>query len=325
MSTSILLDTDIGSDVDDALALALALRSPEVALTDVTTVGARTTVRAALARRLLDIAGRQDVMVTPGLGRPLPSQTFSTFLADGLWLGHEGEGLLTPEELAALPTDPDCEDGVRRIVDTVLSGAATTIVTIGPVTNVAAALRAKPEIADHISRIVCMGGSVLADPRIGGARLSPLAEFNLNADREAASVVLSSGVPITLMPIEITLRTYFTAEDVERLRAGDALAQALARLLDVWAPVFRRLTETQTGDSFRTSWVCHLHDPSALLVLIEPDLLSLRDVRIDVREDESGILTTKAADDGTIGISVVDDIDEEGVRSFILERLLGRE
>jgi purine nucleosidase len=317
MTTPILLDTDIGTDVDDALALGLAIRSPEVDLRRVTTVGSRTEFRATIARTLLELAGRSDVPVIAGRGRPLPSERFSVWLPDGLWLGHEGEGLLPDAELADQGDVADHDDAVRAIVDAVLDGEATTIVTIGPLTNLASAFQAKPEIVQRVARVIAMGGCVLDDA------VPPLAEFNCNADREAAAIVLASGVPVTLMPIEMTLRTYFTEADVALLHAGEPLAAALASLIDVWTPIFRRLREVSGTGEADTPLVCNLHDPAALLTLIRPELLSFREVRIDLEENDDGALTTRAAPDGAIPLVVVDDIDASGCRSFVAERLLG--
>lgn len=321
----VLLDTDIGTDVDDALALVLAARSRGVELVSVTTVGGKPGIRAAMAERLLALVGKQDIPVAAGLARPLPSERYQVWMPQGLWMGHEGRGLLSDEEIAAIP--PGEGAGVDQIISTLLgSKTKLTVVTIGPVSNFGAALKREPAIAEKVKRYVAMGGSVMANPQLGSRELSPMAEFNFNADREAAAIALAAGIPTTLVPIEVTIRTYLTADDVETLRgADDPAARALARLLDVWGPIFRNLylsfglPRSSLGD-----WVCHLHDPLAILVVTRPELFSFAEVRITPVEQD-GIFRTRLSNSGEFPLRVVTAVDVQAVRNLVMKRLRGED
>lgn len=325
MPQTILLDTDIGTDVDDALTIVLAARSPEISLASVTTASGRTEVRARIARRLLDLAGCPGVPVTAGLGKPLAGDRFDVMFPDGIWMGHEGTGLLSDEEIEdASSATVDGEAAVASIVRSVTEAAVpVTVVTIGPVTNVAAALRHRPEIAARIGSIVVMGARVGPDAVPGGKDLHPIAEFNLNADREAAWTVLNSGVPLVVVPIELTSQTFLTDADVASLRGGDDAAKALADLLDVWAPMFRRLQEAMGGSPEElATQTCHLHDPLTLLAVIRPDLLGFEDVRLTLDVEDS-MLLTRVDPAGDIPVRLATSMDWPGVQKVLLERFKG--
>ena len=147
MPRRIVLDTDIGTDVDDALALALALASPELELVAITTVAGDTTVRARIAARLLALAGRRDVPVHAGSARSLATP------GGFAWFGHEGEGILdgTPDAIAGEPA----VDALLRLFR---EDGALELVAIGPLTNLAVALERDPTFACRVSRLTVMGG-----------------------------------------------------------------------------------------------------------------------------------------------------------------------
>lgn len=317
----VVLDTDIGTDVDDALALVLAARSPELSLLSVTTVGGRPRVRALIASRLLALIGREEVPVAAGLARALPSRRFDPFLPDGLWMGHEGEGLLGPDERES-PGDGD-GDGVAALAGSVRAAASASVVAIGPCTNVASALAGDPGLGRDVAEVVAMGG-VVRRPS-GRAALSPYAEFNFNADREAAAALLAADVPMTLVPAEVTTQSFLTQADVEDLRSsGDPGAVALAGLLDVWAPVFQRVVGAVLGpEVIAEDWVCQLHDPMTVLTMTSPHLFAFEDVRIGFGEEDGAFVTTES-DDGR-PVRLVVDADFAAVRREVVSRLVGEE
>src|SRR5262249_27868961 len=170
MRRRIVLDTDIGSDVDDALALGLALASPELDLVAVTTVSGDTTVRARIAARLLALAGRADVPVYAGCSEPLGGG------AGFAWFGHEGEGLLDGARGAVAP-----EHAVDALLRLFREQDGLELVTIGPLTNVAEALERDPALARRVVRLTAMGGW-LREVAIGGNRLPPAVDYNLCSD-----------------------------------------------------------------------------------------------------------------------------------------------
>jgi purine nucleosidase len=318
----ILLDTDIGTDVDDALALVFLAVSPQVQLKSVTTVGAKPELRSLIARRLLSLFNAPHVPVAAGLARPLPSKRFQQLFPEGLWLGHEGKGLLSKQEIeTALKADSLA--AIEQIISTLsASKESVTVITIGPVSNFGAALQKDPSIAKKIKRFVVMGGSVLKTPRIGKYEMSPMMEFNLNADREAASILFSSGVPITLIPIEVTAQTYLTRKDVHELAAGDPKTKLLATLIEIWTPVFHRLyANLNTPEANYGEMVCHLHDVVAALGVTDPELINFKDVAIAPKET-NGIFWTGAMLDGPIRVKVAEHANNEEVSRLLLQRLI---
>jgi inosine-uridine nucleoside N-ribohydrolase len=317
----ILLDTDIGTDVDDALALAFAANSSEVELVSVTTVGAKPEVRAKIASKLLELLGKGQVPVVSGLGRPLPSQRFRVWLPEWLWLGHEGKGILLEGEVAQ--TSRNGSGGIAQIVSTLMAAQEkVTVITVGPVSNLAAALRQEPRIAEKVKHWVMMGGSVLANPTLGGRELTPLAEFNFNADREATAIAMTSRIPKTIVPVELTIQTALSLKDVRTLRMGGGEAtRVLVDLIDVWTPVFHRIYRSMgVPESDYQGLACHLHDVLAVLVAVHPNILSFKDVRISVKE-ENGILLTRAEPSGEVPVRVATGANLIAVRELVMARL----
>ena len=168
MGRRVVLDTDIGTDVDDALALALALASPELELVAVTTVSGDTTLRARIAARLLALAGRTDVPVHAGCAEPLGGT------AGFAWFGHEGDGILDRSRDAVAP-----EPAVDALLRLFREQDGLELVTIGPLTNVAVALERDPGLAGRIARLTAMGGWLRGvrhrrQPAAAGGRLQPV-------------------------------------------------------------------------------------------------------------------------------------------------------
>jgi purine nucleosidase len=257
----VIFDTDIGTDVDDILALGVLLGSPEVQLEAVTTVYGDVDLRARMVQRVLQLRGRDDVPVHTGIREPLLG------LDPVYWPGHEGVGLL--EEATDLPgTDPT--HAVDTLVERVLaSPGEITLLAVGPLTNVAAALVRAPELATALKRLVIMGGKVQLE-----AHPWAPAEHNIKCDPEAAHIVFRSGAPIELVPLDVTLRTVIRAEGVAALEAvGTPYHAALADQV-------RRLPAyTERGQ--RT----YLHDPLAALAVIQPDLLGWTPLHLEVARE----------------------------------------
>jgi len=236
----VILDTDIGDDIDDALALALALQSPELDVRAVTTVIDDTETRTRLAWKELGLYGRHDIPVATGASEPL----------------------LDPVRTARAPqfevlTEADTGPAAHRrasdlIIDTLLaSPQPITLVPIGPLTNVALALKQEPRIKPKIARIVLMGG----------AFHMLVQEYNIWRDRVAAEIVFSSGVPITAVGLDVTTRCKLEGADLERLRAADNPASRfLVKLIELW----------QNGHAGQYPT---LHDPLAVAVAFQPKLI----------------------------------------------------
>lgn len=219
----IILDTDVGTDVDDAFAIAQAARSAALELRAVTTVYGNVHLRARLARKLLDLLGHERVPVAAGLGQPLTPAKVP------YWGGWEGEGLLTPADVA-LPLDP--RDGVTLILDELAAAQELlTLVAIGPLTNIAAVIQRGGSLLDRIQEIICMAGTMVAGEE----------EWNVQCDADAARIVFESGLPVTLGTRFIVNQPKLSRANLDRLaRSQDPGVQALAVLLDRYLGIKRR-------------------------------------------------------------------------------------
>jgi len=291
-----LLDTDIGTDVDDAYALAFALRHPELNLVGVTTVGGDTLRRGQIAAKLLQHAGRPDVPVAAGLpGEPPPGRSG--------WMGHEGEGLLEPEDRVRVVP----RDGVSMLLD--VSGARDgefAVAAIGGLTNVASALQRDPSLARRMHRIAVMGGA-FAPIRVGDRHLPASIDHNLNVDPQSALYVLNADLPLSYVPTNVTIRTVRNRAQLDRLRHGDDLCRALARLTDRWTPLLHRTIPGLPDD-----WVALLHDPLTVACLLELPLTAVesRPVRASLHHGEVHILTDPARGRHA---TIITDVDAEAL------------
>jgi inosine-uridine nucleoside N-ribohydrolase len=243
---AILLDTDIGTDIDDAFALALILNSPELDLLGVTTVAGDTRARARLAAKLLAESGRVEVPVVAGEpGKPQPID--QTRWADGF----------TSPQLR----EEKAVDFMRREIER--RPGEITLVAIGELTNVAALLNSDPSLGKKIRRIVLMGGSV---ERGYGSNPGPDAEWNIKSNPAAAQTVFSSGVPILMVPLDVTAMLQLDAAGRRRVFTHlTPLTNALTLLYHLWGH------ETPT-----------LFDPMAVAMLIDPTLCDTQELAIAV-------------------------------------------
>jgi inosine-uridine nucleoside N-ribohydrolase len=247
----IIFDTDIGSDIDDALALALALQSPELDVRAVTTVSDDTVGRSRLAWKEMGLYGRHDIPLATGAPETLAGPALTERVPPQFQV-------LTEQDV--LPAA-----GRRRaadlIVDTLLeSPQKLTLVPVGPLTNIALALKMEPRIKEKIDRIVLMGGAF--------GLLRP--EYNIRRDYLAASIVFGSGVPITAVGLDVTLRCKLEGADMERLRAaGNDASRFLVRLIELW--------QGGQPDQYPT-----LHDPLAMAVVFRAGLVETQLGRVEV-------------------------------------------
>jgi purine nucleosidase len=266
----ILLDTDPG--VDDALALLLALASPELELVAVTTVagnvGLEATTRNALL--LLDLGGRPEVPVHPG---EVPAAGPSSVTAADVH-GEDGLGGITRLQDArghARYPVPRGRPEPTPAVDAILAHARSrpqeiTLVAVGPLTNVARAAERDSDGLRRLRGIVCMGGAFRAPGNI-----TPAAEFNIYVDPDAAQTVLNTGVPLQFVPLDVTHRVLIRPEDLE---AAPHPRQALLR--DLLAYTFEFYVQ-RCGYSG-----CHLHDPLAIAALLWPELFQFEEAFVEV-------------------------------------------
>lgn len=260
----------MGTDADDALALALALASPELDLVAVTTVSADATRRARIARRLLDLAGRCDVPVHAGECEPSGAST------GFLWLGDEGDFVLGYDEPVPVSREP-AVDALARLLR---AEDGLEIVAIGPLTNLARLLERDPGLATRIGRLTVMGGHV-RHVAYGDHEFPHGVDYNLCSDPAASLRVLSAGIPVRLVTADVTLDTWIGPADLERIeKAGTPFHAALARAVRAWTPHMRRIFAGM-GASIRDDNVTFLHDPLALVATYDESFCRFEDLAIE--------------------------------------------
>src|SRR5258708_1340506 len=224
MPTRIILDTDIGTDVDDCLALALVLASPELELAGVTCVYGDTLLRARMALKLLRLRGLPDIPVRAGIQKPLLG------LRPVYWEGHEGQGLLTAEDEKDGQLQPQGEFAPHFIVREVMAHPGEThVIGIGPLTNIAMAMLREPRLAANLRHLTIMGGVIRGVDSLD----LHYAEHNIISDPEAAHIVFSSGAPMTVIPLNITVQVRIRVEGLRRIQAaGTPYHEAVAYQLE---------------------------------------------------------------------------------------------
>jgi len=302
----VLIDCDPGQD--DALALLLALASPELEVLGVTTVAGNQTVdkTTANALRVLELAGRTDIRVAAGAERPLVGEL--VVAADS-----HGETGLDGPALPPAGTEPVAEHAVDFLAARLLaSERPVTLIPLGPLTNVALLLAAHPASAARIERIVLMGGAI----REGNQ--TPSAEFNIWVDPEAAARVFDSGFDVTMVGLDVTNKAVLTTEDAESLRGSGPVADAAAAMLDFYLGFYNEAYDHGGAP---------IHDAVAVAHAFRPELLTLADRHVAV-ELAAGLCRGRTVVDmrrRTRGpganAHVALDIDSEGFRTLLLERL----
>ncbi len=301
MQTRLILDTDIGTDVDDILALGLILGSPELKLEGVTCVYGDVRLRARMVLKVLKLRGVSGVPVLAGATRPLLGQK------PVHWAGHEGKGLLEPEDDALQPAAEHAPDFiVRMIMD---NPGQIHLVGIGPLTNLAQAFLLEPELAQNLAHLTLMGGVVRSVDRLD----LPYCEWNILCDPEAAQIVFNAGAPLTVVPLDVTTMVRMQPEGVEQIKqTGDPYHQALARQVELY-PHYR-----EHGFTFT-------HDPLAVATLIRPDLVKLRDLHMDVETGGSftcgATLARTPTVDAPANARVALEVDTPRFEKFLVERL----
>jgi inosine-uridine nucleoside N-ribohydrolase len=280
----IILDTDPGigtpgSDVDDGLAIALGLLHPACELLGLTIVAGNVAHEEALpnALRLLEIAGRTEVPVFAGAAGPILRDPRRIRELMGARRRQAVERFWDVPPYDPPSIRPAVGRAAEFIADTVRARPGeVTVVAIGPCSNVAAALLVDPAVAASVAEIVVMGGAV----RVPGL-VTPAVEFNVGYDPESLAIVLASGAPVTLVPLDVTTRTHMTSRDLEQIAAGGTpLHTFLAATSRPW---LRFATEVRKLPGF---W---LHDPLALAYVLDPAILQLTPMHIAV--DLGGELT----------------------------------
>jgi purine nucleosidase len=303
MAIPTLLDTDIGTDIDDAYALVFALNSPELELRAITTVNNDVTLRAKIAIELLRCMGRTDIPVAAGE---------SAALTPGVnrgWLGNEGIGI----DLSGVfvERDIDLRPAARVIAEEAYraaeSGEPLTLVTIGALTNAAHAFRQFPREMSALRRIVamasCFGGHGEENAR---------GEHNVACDPVALQVVLNSGVPVDLIGLNVTQQTAMSDQDLLRMEAmGGPLAEALSGMHRAW---FRHILRDSSP----------MHDSLAVAAVFDSSVVRMEPVTARVLDGgaQPGAVEFNPPRDGEVTqVRVATDIDADAFHRLFFARV----
>lgn len=286
----VIIDTDIGDDIDDAFALALALRSPELRILGVTTTFGNTEMRARLVDRYLKAVGREDIPVAAG-----PASKTDNVLT------QQAYALQSPANLHADGADFLLSQAKRH-------PGEITLIAIGPLFTVQAAIERDPAAFRRLKRVVLMGGSIERgyDGK-SGERRPPDAEWNINRNPAGARALLAAGVPVFMMPLD---STQIHLEETERERIfshGSPLTDQLTLLYHEWL-----------GNSQFRSPTPTLFDPVAVTYTFRPDLCPAKPMRIEV--DDKGF--TRPVQ-GEPNAQVCMQSDEQGFLKLLLDRVAG--
>ncbi len=305
----IIIDTDPGQD--DAVAILLALGSPdELEVLGITAVAGNVPLALTQknARIVCELADRTDIPVFAGCDAPL---AHSLVTAEHV---HGKTGLDGPQ--MDDPTMPLQEThGVDFIIETLRREAAdnVTLVPMGPLTNIATAFQKAPDIVEKVREIVLMGGAYF---EVGN--ITPAAEFNIYVDPEAAEIVFKSGVPLVVMPLDVTHKALVTAPRVDAFRK---MGTRVGEMVAAWTDFFERFDKAKYG-----SKGAPLHDPCTVAYLLQPELFSGRTINVEIEVKSPLTRGMTVADwwyvtDRDANALFMGDVDADGFFNLLTERI----
>lgn len=304
----IIIDTDPGQD--DAVAILLALASPELEVLGLTVVAGNVPLALTQknARVICELIGRRDVKIFAGCDAPLKRKLVTAEHVHG----KTGlDGITLPEP--TMPLAPG--HAVDFIIDTLRREApgSVTLCPLGPLTNIATAFLKAPDIIPRVAEIVLMGGGYFE-----GGNITPAAEFNIYVDPEAADVVFTAGVPLVVMPLDVTHKALTSREWVEGMRA---LGTEAGRAVASWTDFFERFDTAKYG-----SLGAPLHDPCVIAYLIRPGLFSGRHIHVAIEVEGRHTLGMTVADWWRVtgkepNTMFMGNVDRDGFFALLTERI----
>ena len=305
---NIIIDTDPGQD--DAVAILLALASPELNVLGITAVAGNVPLALTIRNicQILELAKRTDVPVYAGAAQPLQRKLVTAEHVHGS-TGLDGPTL--PEPTMQLAQG----EAAEFIINTVRSQSvgSVTLCALGPLTNLALALQRAPDIAPRLQGIVLMGGGCFE-----GGNITPAAEFNIYVDPHAAKAVLASGVPIVMLPLDVTHQVLTTQARVAAIRAiGTRCAMAVADMLNFYERFDVEKYGTDGGP---------LHDPCVVAYLLRPALFSGRHINVEVETLSELTMGMTVADYWRVSrrpanVLFIRSIDSDGFYLLLNERM----
>ena len=305
----IIIDTDPGQD--DAVAILLALASPEdVTVLGVTAVAGNVPLPLTEknARIVCELAGKPETLVFAGCDVPMKRKLVTAEHVHGK-TGLDGPKMDDP----TMPLQ--AQHGVDFIIETLRTHHAGTVTLcpLGPLTNIATAFEKAPDIVDKVQEIVLMGGAYF---EVGN--ITPAAEFNIYVDPEAAKIVFASGIPIVVMPLDVTHHALTTHARVD---AFSALGTKVGDMVAAWTNFFERFDKEKYG-----SEGAPLHDPCVIAYLIQPDLFEGRHVNVEIETQSDLTLGMTVADwwrvtDRKPNAMFMGSLNADGFFALLTERL----
>ncbi|GGW21932.1 hypothetical protein GCM10011452_04150 [Gemmobacter lanyuensis] len=305
----IIIDTDPGQD--DAVAILLALGSPEeLEILGITAVAGNVPLPLTQknARIVCELAGKPDTRVYAGCDRPLKRKLVTAEHVHGK-TGLDGPQMADP----VMPLQD--QHGVDFIIETLRREPAHTVTLcpLGPLTNIATAFQQAPDIIARVQQIVLMGGAYF---EVGN--ITPAAEFNIYVDPEAAEIVFKSGVPLVVMPLDVTHKALTTRARIEAFRN---LGTEPGRMVAEWTDFFERFDMQKYG-----SEGAPLHDPCVIAYLIRPDLFKGRHINVEIETGSELTLGMTVADwwgvtDRPANALFIGDLDAAGFYDLLIERI----
>jgi pyrimidine-specific ribonucleoside hydrolase len=302
VSIPIVIDCDPGHD--DAIAILLALASPEVELRGITTVAGNQTLDKTTrnALKVLELAGRTDIPVAVGADRPLVRELRTAANVHGE-SGLDGPDL--PEPTTA-PVDVDAVELLAGLLE-----PGVVLVPTGPLTNVAQLIERHPEVTGGLERIVWMGGA------IAEGNVTPAAEFNAFVDPEAAAIVFASGIPVTMIGLDVTHKALFDTGHAERLRGTGAVGRAVAELADFFLEFHRQRYRFDGAPIHDAMAVAHVIDPTLVETLHCNVSIETASEYCDGRTVVDRWLVTDRPRNAHVGI----DVDGQRFLELLVERI----
>lgn len=309
MPRKIIIDTDPGQD--DAVAILLALASPED-LNVLGVVAVAGNVPLPLteknARIVCELAGFPETKVFAGCDAPIARKLVTAEHVHGK-TGLDGPPMADPK----MPLQD--QHGVDFIIDTLRAEDAGTVTLcpLGPLTNIATAFKNAPDVIEKVQEIVLMGGGYFE-----GGNITPSAEFNIYVDPEAADIVMKSGIPITMMPLDVTHKALTTKARVDKFRA---MGTKVGDMVAAWTDFFERFDKEKYG-----SEGAPLHDPTVIAYLIQPELFQGRHINVEIETTSELTLGATVADwwrvsDRPANATFMKDIDADGFFDLLATRL----
>ncbi len=305
---NVIIDTDPGQD--DAIAILLALASPEINVLGITAVAGNVPLGLTQnnIRKVCELAGRTNTKVFVGSDRPMKRSLITAEYVHGE-TGLNGAPL--PE-----PTMPvQDQHAVDFIIETIqrLPEKSVTLCTLGPLTNLGNVLEKAPELAPRIKEVVMMGGGLFE-----GGNVTPAAEFNIFVDPDAAQLVFKAGIPLVVMPLDVTHKALTTKARTEAIRS---LGTQVGKVSADWLNFFERFDEDKYGTDGGP-----LHDPNVIAYLLNPGLYSGRHINVEIETQCELTMGMTVADYWGVTNRAknaiwVTDVDADGLFDLLLERL----